>query len=235
MAEGWIRLHRKITENALYFSEPFTRMGAWFDLLILANHTEGFIYVRGNRVVVGRGQVGWSQQSLAERWKWSRGKVIRFLSELENDQQIVQQKNNITSLISIVNYDMYQSDGTTKCTSDKTTDGPQTDHRRYTNNNDNNDNNEYYPFEQVWNDYDKKVGDRDKLRNKWAGVGKIDRKLIQEYIPKYIASEPDKKYRKHFETFLNNKSWNDEIIQKTNGQQKPKNERSTSKILKEVD
>ncbi len=32
------------------------------------------------------------------------------------------------------------------------------------------------------------------------------------YIPKYKAAQPNKQYRKNPETFLNNKSWNDELI-----------------------
>jgi hypothetical protein len=53
------------------------------------------------------------------------------LTELENEQQIKQQKNKLTSLITITNYDLYQSDDTTERTSneatDRTTDGQQTD------------------------------------------------------------------------------------------------------------
>jgi DNA replication protein DnaD len=116
--------------------EPFTRSQAWIDLILLANHKPGVIRVRGNRVDVKRGQVGWSQVALAKRWKWSRGKVRRFLKELEkNDHQIVQQKNNITTLINIINYEQYQGNGT----ADGTADGQQTDSRRYTNKNDKND------------------------------------------------------------------------------------------------
>lgn len=116
-------LHRQLIDHPLYFAEPFSRIMAWIDLLLLANHATGYIYVRGNRIEVNRGQVGLSEDTLAQRWKWSRGKVRRFLNELENDQQIVQQKSRVKSLISVVNYDKYQLGSTT----DSTTDGQQTD------------------------------------------------------------------------------------------------------------
>jgi hypothetical protein len=132
MQRGYIKLFRKIQENDQWLSEPFTRSQAWIDLILLANYKPGVIRVRGNRVEVKRGQVGWSQVALANRWKWSRGKVRRFLKDLEkNERQIVQQKNNITSLIDIVNYDEYQGNGTT----DGQQTVQQTDSRRYTNNN----------------------------------------------------------------------------------------------------
>lgn len=119
---GWIKLHRNITENPMYFSEPFTRMQAWIDLLLVTNYRDSVIYVRGNKVIVKRGQIAKSQDFFATRWRWSRGKVIRFLEELQKCGQIVQQKSRLTTLISVVNYAYYQIDGTT--------DGQQTDNRQ---------------------------------------------------------------------------------------------------------
>ena len=112
--EGWIKLHRKIVENPYYFSEPFTRSQAWIDLIILANHKENFFFKRGIKVIVKVGEVGYDLDTLGKRWKWSRGKVERFVNELENDKQIVRQKTNVTTLISIVNYILYQTDGKAK-------------------------------------------------------------------------------------------------------------------------
>ncbi len=102
---GWIKLPRSIMEDPIYFAEPFTRAQAWIDLLLLANYADAFFYIRGNRIDVKRGQVGRSKESLAERWKWSRGKVQRFLDDMENDGRITQQKSRLTTLISINNFD----------------------------------------------------------------------------------------------------------------------------------
>lgn len=140
---GFILLHRKIIDNPYYFSEPFTRSQAWVDLLLIANHKKGIFYKRGIRVEVQRGQIGYDSTTLAKRWQWSRGKVNRFLSELENDKQIVQQKTNITTLISICNYDIYQTSSTANSTTDSTAsstaDGQQTDTNKEGLNNDKND------------------------------------------------------------------------------------------------
>jgi hypothetical protein len=68
------------------------------------------------------------------------------------------------------------------------------------------------PFEYFWDLYDKKIGDISKLKTKWDKVSEKERIKILEYIPKYKNSQPDKRYRKDPSTFLNNKSWNDEII-----------------------
>lgn len=134
-------------DTPLYLSEPFTRMQAWIDLLLLANHKEGFFYVRGNKVVVGRGQIGTSSRTLANRWQWSRGKVERFLQDLEESGQIKPQKTNVITLISICNYDEYQNtepQNEPQTSHRQTTNEPQTDPNKNDNNvnNTNNDNKE---------------------------------------------------------------------------------------------
>ena len=113
---GWIKLHRQVSNNSLWTSEPFTRGQAWIDLLMIANFKDSYYFKRGVRVDVKRGEIGRSTVELADRWKWSRGKVNRFLSLLEKEEQIVQQKMNVTTLISIVNYDTYQQDDTASAT-----------------------------------------------------------------------------------------------------------------------
>ncbi|HPM02291.1 MAG TPA: hypothetical protein PK816_09070 [Candidatus Cloacimonadota bacterium] len=109
--EGWIKLYRKIFENPYYFSEKFCRNMAWIDLLLLANHKPGFFYKRGIKVELKAGQLGYDTASLAKRWKWSRNKCERWFRELEKDNQIVRQKTNVTTIISIVKYNIYQSKG----------------------------------------------------------------------------------------------------------------------------
>jgi hypothetical protein len=70
-------------------------------------------------------------------------------------------------------------------------------------------------FEWFWNDYDKKVGDKQKLKKKWIKLTDEERQNAMNYIDLYKQSVPDKQFRKNPETFLNNKSWNDEIINRS--------------------
>ena len=79
---------------------------------------------------------------------------------------------------------------------------------------------EKYPFDTFWSLYDKKV-DRDKCLKKWDKLNESDKEKIIEHIPKYKQAQPEKLYRKNPATYLNNNSWNDEIINnETNGQHK---------------
>jgi hypothetical protein len=123
MAEGWISLHRKILGNELWDEKPFDKAHAWVDMLLLANFRDSSFWVRHQEVKVNRGQMAWSEVSLADRWGWSRGKVRRFLHWLETAHQIAQHKSNLTSLITIVKYEEYQGRDTADKTANRTTDG----------------------------------------------------------------------------------------------------------------
>jgi len=109
MEQGFIIHQRKITENWLWLSEPFSKAQAWVDLLLLANHSEGSFFIRGVKVEIRRGQVGKSEENLSQRWKWSRGKVRAFIKLLETEQQIKQHRSPILNVLEILNYDFYQN------------------------------------------------------------------------------------------------------------------------------
>lgn len=129
MRRGFVKLWRASADNPLYFAEAFTKFQAWTDLLILANFKPRTAYVRGIPVKIEAGQVLAGEEFLAARWQWSRGKVRRFLQYLSSEpvQQISQQKNNVCSTITVLNWHRYQGDGTAGGTPNRTADGQQTD------------------------------------------------------------------------------------------------------------
>lgn len=67
------------------------------------------------------------------------------------------------------------------------------------------------PFETFWDLYDKKE-DRIKCERKWSHLTNKEREECIKKLPAYIKSTPDKKFRKNPATYLNNKSWENEII-----------------------
>ncbi len=68
-------------------------------------------------------------------------------------------------------------------------------------------------FEQFWKLYDYKKG-KDNALKAWKKLSKSEIDLILLHVPKYVESTPDVQYRKHPTTYLNQKSWEDEIIEK---------------------
>lgn len=106
--KGYIALHRKIMENEFYLSEKFTKSQAWIDLLLLATHTDRTIFIRGIEINLKAGELCYSQLSLARRWKWDFKTVCKFLKLLENRKMVETKTNNVTTIISIVNWQEYQ-------------------------------------------------------------------------------------------------------------------------------
>lgn len=106
--EGFIKLHRQISEHEFWLGERFTKGQAWIDLLLLANHKDGSFWIRGIEILVKRGEVARSMQTLAERWKWNRKTVGTFVMALNKRKMVVSRTDNKTTIILICNYEKYQ-------------------------------------------------------------------------------------------------------------------------------
>lgn len=79
------------------------------------------------------------------------------------------------------------------------------------------DNIELYPaFIDFWDLYDKKE-DRAKCLKKWNALKQPEKEKIIEHVPLYVQSTPEKQFRRNPSTYLNNESWNNEIISNEKG------------------
>ena len=87
-------------------------------------------------------------------------------------------------------------------------------------------------FNDFWNFYDKKVN-KPKCEIKWKRLKQKEREAIMDHLPNYIDSTPDKSFRKNPMTYLNNKSWEDEIINK-NTQQNGLSEKYKQRIISKL-
>lgn len=68
-------------------------------------------------------------------------------------------------------------------------------------------------FSAFWKLYDKKV-DKKACERGWKALNEAEKRKIIDYLPAYVASTPDKQHRKDPKTFLNNESWENEIVHK---------------------
>lgn len=147
-SQGWIKVHRKILENPL-FTNPDAFM-LWMQLLLRANHKEAKVMIGNSVVQIKRGQSLTGRKALAKHCGLTESKIERLLKLLEIEQQIEQQTFTKYRLISITNYDKYQS---TEQQSDnnRTTTEQQSD----TNKNDNNGKNEkeVTPYQLIADSY----------------------------------------------------------------------------------
>ena len=202
---GWIKLHRKITDSILFSEDRvFSRFEAWVDMLLLANHSESEFLKKGQIIKIERGQLGRSEVELSSRWGWSRGKVRTFLKLLENEQQIEQQKNNVTTVITITNYDKYQGDEHQTEQQKDTKPNSKKTHYKNVKNDKNEKNKEYTSdFEGFWEVYGRK-GNKAKAFACWAKLNSDDIEIIRQRLPAYLyKTRNDLTYRKDAQTYLN--------------------------------
>ena len=126
--KGYIKLYRDVRDHWVWKDEPYDRARAWVDLIMMVNHEDKKVPFDGGFITVKRGSCITSIRKLADRWKWSRSKVARFLNELERDTMVTQKRDTKKTTISIVNYCIYQDSRATK----KATEKPQKSHRNAT-------------------------------------------------------------------------------------------------------
>lgn len=213
MAEGWISIHRKIRECDIWdYDEPFTRRDAWIDLLLLANHRDKDTIFDGKKITIQRGQYLTSVRKLSKEWHWGKDKTLKYLRLLEMCEMITRDTDSRRTLITIVNYDIYQD--TNRVIADSIKDSKQTVSRQSsaTNNNDNNvnnDNNNKYicAFDDLWKIYPRKVDKARAYKCYQARLkdGYSEDQLLtacKNYAKACEENKTEQKYIKHAATFF---------------------------------
>lgn len=111
--KGYIKVYRDIREHWIWTDEkePFDKLHAWLDLIMMVNHEDKEILFNGRLILVKRGSRITSLRKLSERWHWSPHKVSDFLNILEKDGMISQVRNSQKTLITLINYGFYQGNG----------------------------------------------------------------------------------------------------------------------------
>lgn len=102
MSEGWIKLHRSITDWE-WFADAET-LKLFLYLLLTANYENRM----WKDITIQRGQLVISTEELAQRLKSTRQKIRTQLKRLETCGTIALQATNKFTLVTICNYDNYQ-------------------------------------------------------------------------------------------------------------------------------
>lgn len=212
MLHGWLKLHRSLLSHWVA-SEPES-LAVWIRLLSEANHKASKKRFNGSLVDVARGQTIFGLNAFSDKSGVSKAKLRRILNELESDGMISRQITNKYSLITITYFEKYQGDDTQDASKPQAS-SKQTASKSQHRKNDKNGKNgkeDINPsrFDEFWDLYDKKRS-LETCRRKFEKLSGADVDKIFEVLPKYVASTPEKKYRKDPSTWLNQRCWNDEI------------------------
>lgn len=225
---GWLKLHRILLANPIFNSEPFTKGQAWVTLLMLTNSKEGLMPIKnGEMIKIMRGECGLSELALADIFKWSRGKVKRFLNLLESEKMIHQKNRSNRTIIEVINYENYQN-GTVNDTVNDTVNGTVND----TVNGHNIRNKEYKnirnnmydeKFLEFYNLYPRKVEKQKAHTAYLKAIKKVSHEEIMQGVQNYIDEinykKTESQYIKHPSTWLNAGCWEDNYENETNKQE----------------
>lgn len=199
---GWIKIHRELTNKAIWQTSTPEQKVILLTLLLMANHEEKEWEWQGKKYICKPGQMITSLASIKE--KSGKGvtiqKVRTALERFEKYEFLTSQSTNRNRLITIVNWEEYQENpnATNRQANKQVTSKQQAGNKLITTNkNDKNDKN------------DKKCIYAD-LKN--VSLTDEEYKKLQERFPKdlgerierlslYIAST-GKKYKSHYATIL---------------------------------
>jgi len=71
-------------------------------------------------------------------------------------------------------------------------------------------------FETIWGMYGKPIGKKEFIEPLWDALSIEDKEAIFSYIPLYVKSTPDTKYRKNFNNFLSERYWESHPLTQNN-------------------
>lgn len=105
--KGWITLHRKMLKNPIVCKDS-DYFAVWVYLLLNATHKDVSALFKGKRITLKPGQLITGSKSIGEQFNINYVKVHRILKVFESEKQIEKQSSNKNSLITIVNWHLYQ-------------------------------------------------------------------------------------------------------------------------------
>jgi hypothetical protein len=88
-------------------------------------------------------------------------------------------------------------------------------------------------FEDWWLWYDYKIS-KEKAKKSWNKLNEKEKDIALQSVQAYVESTPDKSFRKHPTTYLNQKSFNDEIINRNTTSQSRVSPKITAEQLHEA-
>lgn len=122
MSEGWVSLHRGWRDNPIFRGE-FSRADAWIWLIESACWKPTRTRIKGETVMLDRGELSFALRFMADKWGWSKSRVDRFLCDLRAESMIKTRSKIGTetghkagqgqSIVTICNYAKYQDSGET--------------------------------------------------------------------------------------------------------------------------
>ncbi|HEC64931.1 hypothetical protein LCGC14_1098180 [marine sediment metagenome] len=184
MHRGYIKLYRKILEWEWYADLPVRTL--FFHLLLKANHSDK----KWKGIFIKKGDVLTGRNKLAEQTGLTVQQVRSALTKLKSTNEITIKPTNRNSLITLINYKLYQP------TTSKPHNKQPTDNQQITTTKKEKNVKEVYgEFKNV----SLSLKEFSKLKDNYGAPGVDD---MVERLDRYVEST-GKKYKSHYATMLN--------------------------------
>lgn len=105
---GFLICQRDRFDHDVFRREVWCRGYAWDWMVAQAAWTDYRQSIKGKTVTLKRGQFSHSERFMAERFRWSRSTLQRFLTRLQTEHMIGLDSGPGQFVITICNYDKYQ-------------------------------------------------------------------------------------------------------------------------------
>lgn len=214
MKDGYIKLHRKVMDSAVFCNANLWKVWCW--CLLRANHRKTSILFNGAQLYLEAGQFVSGRFAGSDECKMHPSTFRNKLSQLKNMGNLDIQSDNKKSIITVVKWSKYQireSVEDSRTDNNRTTTGQQQDTDKNVRMEEQDcafDAND--AFASLWQEYPRRLGKRAALRHFLASVkSQADleriRVALANYKAKLAKDKTEEKYIQHGSTWFNN--WQD--------------------------
>lgn len=216
---SYYQMHRGWMDNSFFKKEAYTQREAFLWIVETAAYDLWEKRIGNDVVILHRGECAFSLRYAADKWKWSKSKVDRFITKLSVSNMIEKRDSSGTAItvLSICNYDKYQTvrdSNVSKAGQQRDSSGT----KQRSNNNSKEDNKEIYKenFIEWWSVFPHRKGD-----NKKSASDKLERLLknkvpfdeimegTRQYTAFCIREKTKPQYLQGATKFLNQEMWKD--------------------------
>ena len=178
---GWIKLHRKL-KDSLVFDNP-DLLKVWIWCLLKATHDDYTQMIGLQEVELKKGQFIFGRKVAANELKMSESKTYRLIKKLENMQNLNIKANNKFSVITIENWEIYQSDNNNnEQQSEQQMNNKRTTNEQHMNTNKNIKNNKNISIYSIFDSYSDNTDLRQALRDYSIMRNKIKAPLTERAV-----------------------------------------------------
>lgn len=106
---GTVNISRDLFDHGVFKKEPLTEREAWVWMIMQARWKPTTFRAGDFVVDLDRGQLAASVRHMASKWEWTAPRVQRYLERLKKMNMICSKTDTGVTVITICNYDKFQS------------------------------------------------------------------------------------------------------------------------------